>query len=293
MTNGIIWLASYPKSGNTWIRIFLHNYILDQDQPIDINEINQNTISSSRSMFDNLTGISSSNLSFNEIDQLRPDYYREYAKSIFTPSLNGYKFIKVHDALTHLKKGEAIFPLDATRGVIHIVRNPFDVAISMSKFFNTSIETSIKHMKSPDYIISANPNKLLNQFRQKILSWDQHFDSWNQLKTTPYILIRYEDMLSDPHIVFSKIIEFLGLPLNEERLSKAINFSSFDRLKQQEKEKGFLEKPSFTNTSFFRSGKIGEWRQKLSIDQIVEITFIFAETIKKLSYIDHLGNLKI
>ncbi|HJX72016.1 MAG TPA: hypothetical protein VJ346_08695, partial [Bacteroidales bacterium] len=68
----IVWLASYPKSGNTWFRIFLTNLLNHTNEPVDINNLYPSTIASSRSLFDEATGLESSDLTLDEIELLRP-----------------------------------------------------------------------------------------------------------------------------------------------------------------------------------------------------------------------------
>ena len=123
MNKNIVWLASYPKSGNTWLRIFLSNFIFSDRDQIDINDIPINKVSYSRSQFDNMLDIGTELFTIEEEDNLRP-----MAFTSFGQKLDRLEFIKVHEAYYHNEKGQAIFPADVSRGVIYIVRNPLDVA---------------------------------------------------------------------------------------------------------------------------------------------------------------------
>jgi len=100
----IIWLASYPKSGNTWFRAFLSS-LLSEDDIIDINNLKTEGIASNRKAFDELTGIDSEDMSMDEIDALRPELYEFIAKT-----LNKTAFIKIHDAYTFLNDGSPLIP---------------------------------------------------------------------------------------------------------------------------------------------------------------------------------------
>jgi len=124
----IIWLASYPKSGNTWFRAFLTNLFLDDDKTFDINELQGGPIASDRNMFDEHTNLDSSELCYDEVDNLRPDVYREFAST-----LDEVRFMKVHDAYTYLNDGRAMFPHDVSLGCVYIVRNPFDLGLSFER----------------------------------------------------------------------------------------------------------------------------------------------------------------
>ncbi|NJK96875.1 MAG: sulfotransferase domain-containing protein, partial [Bacteroidales bacterium] len=120
----IIWLASYPKSGNTWFRAFLANLLHPGDKPADINELEGGPIASSRALFDEATGLSSSDLTPAEIENLRPFVYRYIARNS-----TEIIFHKIHDAYTLTSEGVALVPAEATRCAIYFVRNPLDVAV--------------------------------------------------------------------------------------------------------------------------------------------------------------------
>ena len=122
---GIIWLASYPKSGNTWLRVFLANLRGDLELPVEINEFDFAPIASRRRIFDEETGIEASDLTSYEIDRLRPEVYEQLAAKA-----DEILFMKVHDAYTTNDRKLPLFPEKATVGTIYIIRNPMDVAIS-------------------------------------------------------------------------------------------------------------------------------------------------------------------
>ena len=113
----IVWLASYPKSGNTWFRVFLSNLLNKNDQPADINNLYATPIASNRELFDEATGLASSDLTPEEIDNLRPGVY-EYA------ARNSKEFLyqKVHDAWIETELGEPMFSKNVTHGVVYFIR---------------------------------------------------------------------------------------------------------------------------------------------------------------------------
>ncbi|HVU23800.1 MAG TPA: sulfotransferase domain-containing protein, partial [Opitutus sp.] len=124
---GIVWLASYPKSGNTWFRTFLTNFLRDGDAPAAINELAGGPIASARIHFDEAVGYDSGEMTYDEIDALRPDVYRQWAREAQqTP------FCKIHDAYTFLPDGRPLSPPDATECALYFVRNPLDVAVSFA-----------------------------------------------------------------------------------------------------------------------------------------------------------------
>jgi len=277
----IIWLASYPKSGNTWLRILLSNYLNEEnDLPVDINKINASIISSSRTVFDDQLPFLSSDLTYEEIDNLRPQAYQAISNESEV-----YQFIKTHDANTKNENNSLIFPLSATRALIHIVRNPLDVAISFAHHSNISIDKSIEHLNNTDYALSCKKTLLNNQLRQKLLSWSKHYQSWKQFEG-PKLLIRYEDLIEDTETTFQKILKFLYQDINEKKLKQAVKYSSFDYLKDQESSTTFKEKP-LKAKNFFRKGVSGAWKEELNEKQIKCIRENHLDAMKELGYLNN------
>jgi len=187
MSGGIYWLASYPKSGNTWMRAFIANLRNEEPEEIDINEINTGAIASGRGWIDEALGFDTADLSHDEIDLLRPAVYRWYAKEY-----EQFGYHKIHDAYTTLPNGEALIPADATVGALYIIRNPLDVAISFAHHSHCSIDKSIEHMGTADFKFCGNPKRLDNQLRQWLLSWSKHVLSWADAADINRLVVRYE-----------------------------------------------------------------------------------------------------
>ena len=275
----IYWLASYPKSGNTWFRIFLANYLSNSDKPISINEISTGAIASSRVLFDNISALTATDLTHDEVDLLRPDIYREFASEIKTNSYH-----KVHDAYTLNTDNVPIFPSEISKGVIYFIRNPFDVAISYANHSSITIEKSIDLLNNTNHRLSKSTKGVSNQIRQKLLTWSEHVNSWTNQQEIPILVMRYEDMISDSYSSFKNAINFLSLVFDEDEIRKSIEFSSFNELKKQEKIEGFKEKPIKTK-SFFKSGKANNWKGKLTQEQIDKIIEYNKEVMIKYKYL--------
>jgi hypothetical protein len=274
----IIWLASYPKSGNTWFRAFLTALLNPELKEVDINNMLPSTIASSRQLFDELSGIESSDLTSDEIDSLRPQIYRENAiESKETV------YHKIHDAWQVLPDGTILFPADITQGVLYFIRNPLDVAVSFANHLNTSIDRTIEIMNNRDYAFCDKNSKLHNQLRQRLSTWSGHVKSWTEESGLPVMVIRYEDMLTDTMKVFSKAIAFMGIERQEADIQKAIALSSFEQLKKQEESKGFSEK-SAKSERFFRKGTAGDWRTTLTAEQAQLIREAHGLTMLKFGY---------
>jgi hypothetical protein len=275
----IVWLASYPKSGNTWFRAFLTALNLGEKDFLDINHLYDSTIASSRELFDELAGVYSSDLSMDEIDQLRPKIYHQSALEA-----DDLIYHKVHDAWTLTKNGEPLFALEITRAVIYIIRNPLDVAVSFSHHLGVSIDRTIEFMNNIDYSFCSRNDRLQLQFRQKLLSWSGHVKSWTEQSRLPIMVIRYEDMKENPVNTFSKAFSFLGINTTPEKIAEAVNISSFENLKKQEEEKGFLEK-SIRSNAFFRKGIAGAWKEVLSDEQAQKIMSHHGDVMRQFNYL--------
>ena len=274
----IYWLASFPKSGNTWFRIFLANYLNDSDKAISINEIGTGSIASSRVMFDEVSAIGSSELLQDEIDMLRADIYREFSNELKEASYN-----KVHDSYI-LVNGKPMFPSEISAGVIYFVRNPLDVVLSYANHSSIDIDKSIKSINNPKHALAKSKKGLNNQLQQQLGSWSQHVKSWTEQKEIPVLVMRYEDMLDDTYNVFKKALEFLNLDFDETKFTKAIENSSFKVLTQLEEKDGFKEKPLKTE-KFFNTGKSGNWKEALNKDQIKLIEENNREQMLKFNYL--------
>ena len=278
-TKNIIWLASYPKSGNTWMRIFFSNLMSQEDKPVNINQLLYTPIVSSRDLFDEITGVSSSDLTFDEIDQLRPEVYKQ-----FSGQANEIQLMKVHDAYRKIGNGNYLFPSDISKGVIYIIRNPLDVAVSNAHHSTSTYNRAIKNMIDPNGALCKKDNSLNLQIRQIMYSWSRHVDSWTQQKDIPTMIIKYEDMLTNAFETFRKAATFVGINTGDERIRQAIHFSRFEELQQQEKTNGFKERKSKEDL-FFREGNTNSWKEKLSKQQISVIIDACSEVMKRYGYL--------
>jgi len=277
----IYWLASYPKSGNTWMRIFLNNYWENADQPININELERTTALYVRDYFDEVLHIESALLTYAEIDALRPVFHRTYTGLIV--NING-QFCKVHDAFERLPDGTPMFPADATAGGIYIVRNPLDVVVSYAHHNAASVEDTIDVLVDDTHALSMFPNTQSHQLHQHLRTWSRHVESWLEQREFPLLVVRYEDMLLQPHEAFAAVIRFIQWEVDAVRLDKAIRFSAFDELKQQETKHGFHEKPKSAE-SFFRKGQAGDWQNVLTQAQVERIVSAHHAIMKRFDYL--------
>jgi aryl sulfotransferase len=277
-TDKIIWLASYPKSGNTWMRAILTALFNPKKNGLDINNLIPSTIASSRQLFDEIAGVSASDLLPGEIDRLRPAIYRQNAMES-----EELIYHKIHDAWTRLPDGNPLIPADVTRGVIYIIRNPLDVAVSFANHLQTDIDKTIAIMNDPGYAFCDRPDRLANQLRQKLLSWSGHVKSWVDESGLPVFVMRYEDMSAQPEITFTKALNFIGLKLTSSEIRTALELCDFSQLQKQEEEKGFSERNARSQT-FFRKGTVGDWQNVLTTEQVKRVVEMHGEVMERFGY---------
>ncbi len=283
--NGIYWLASYPKSGNTWLRIFLNNLLSDKDEPIDINNFDISIpIASDSRLFDKWVGYQSSLLAEEEIENLRPDFYN------FVSDRNLNNYIKIHDAYLQLANGKKLIPKEGTRGVVYIVRNPLDITVSIANHMSVSIDLAVENLCDNGYCLMDVTHSASLQFTQKLLTWSEHVNSWTSQRDIKIHIIRYEDMLREPYKTFKGVVDFLGLSDKQDRLQKAIEFSDFKIVKQQELDSGFKERPFYTE-AFFREGKVSSWKKYLTDEHVKKIIANHRDVMVKFGYLTDDGEL--
>ena len=282
---GIFWIASYPKSGNTWFRVFLTNLLRDGSEPADMNSLEQTPIAGARGLFDDLTGIAAGDLLPAEIERLRPGVYRLAAYEA-----EERLFMKIHDAFTLTGEGVPLFSGEGVLGAVYIIRNPLDVAVSSAHHNRTDVDTAITRMAHESNVLAKTGKKLGYQLPQKLLSWSGHVKSWVDAVGVKVCLLRYEDMLSRPLEAFGRAARFCSLPDDPERLEKAIRFSSFETLKGQEEKHRFTETPPGVDC-FFRKGKSGSWRESLTPEQVRRIISDHGEVMRRFGYLSTDGDI--
>jgi aryl sulfotransferase len=271
------WLASYPKSGNTWMRMMLYSL---RREKLDINSVHDASILT-RNDFEQYFGFKSSVLTQEEIDAVRPDLHRALASAWMEPLL----LRKVHDCYWKNAAGEAVFPADVSRGVVYIARDPRDVAVSYSHHNVSDVAKTVHNLCESGFTIAKSIKAMKFQFSQPLGSWSEHVTSWLDQTEIPVLLVRYEDMLEDSCRELVRVAEFLGLPQasNAEACAQAALASSFENLRAQEEEKGFREKPTKAKR-FFRSGRAGEGLEVLSPDLLDRIESANGAVMQRLGY---------
>jgi aryl sulfotransferase len=288
-----IWLASYPKSGNTWFRILLANLTADSRLPFDINNLRGGgSLGSERGPFDRLTLIDSDLLTHDEIDSLRPLVYEQLAQGAMDEDDGSAdvappaRFVKTHDAYACTAKGE---PLLAGRrgaeGAIVIVRDPRDVAPSLAHHKDCSIGDAITYLNNKSATLCGKTDRLLKQFRQYLPGWSGHIESWLGQSDIPVHLVRYEDMKADAAGTLGRALAFAQYDVSMDAIERAVRLADFTALQAQEREKGFREAPRPQRGGiFFRRGEAGAWRDELTADEVARIESEHAPMMRRLGY---------
>jgi len=279
MTPRVVWLASYPKSGNTWVRALLTAYL--GDAGIDINRLDGSVIASARHVFDDVVGVSSADLDPQEVERLRPYVYRHQAAGATRPLL-----MKVHDAYRTTIDGQPLFPADITRNAVYIVRHPADVALSLAHHSNVSLDEAIDRMSREDFVFSPSAGRLDEQLPQRLGSWSHHVSSWIHQAVMPVRLVRYEDLLSHGAVTLAGIVRAIGAAVVTDRVERALDECRFDRLRTQELERGFKERPGSAKGLFFRRGRAGAWRDEMSAAQYARVAAAHGRVMEGLGYLE-------
>lgn len=274
---GILWLASYPKSGNTWMRAFLANLILDPPEPLPLKRISEVCPSEPAEVWFRpfAQGRKVAALSPQEIAALRVKA-QERAVSLNKNVIP----MKTHSYLGE-DWGQPIISMKATYGAIYIIRDPRDVAISAADHFGLSIDDMIEKMADPLATCAAMPGTIVHELQS---SWSHHVESWTRWNYPGIFVVRYEDLLADPVDQFGRVARRFGISKDAGRIRKAVAFSSFKQLQTLEAQQGFAER-SIHSDRFFRSGRSGNWREKLTAAQVKRIESDHAVQMKRFGYL--------
>jgi hypothetical protein len=275
---GLVWLASYPKSGNTWTRNFLHNILRGEGgegESFDINQMTGlTTWDSGQQWYQPHLDNPLEECSKEQVAAVRLKANESMAAA--TPDL---VFVKTHNAMVADRGAPMINP-KFTAGAVYIVRNPLDVAISYSFHLNKTIDETIKFMNLKG-MQSQNAEKMAYEVQS---SWMENVYSWTRKENPSLFVMRYEDMLANPVKTFGKLVNFLKIKVSRRQLDEAIEASSFKKLTAQEDEKEFQEKPKDAE-KFFRKGESDQWKETLNKDQIEEIVRVNREQMSRFGYL--------
>ena len=278
----IFWLASYPKSGNTWVRMFWRSYFLPSNQVFSLNK--KGDLDLEVSNFPTPKQLKEANIDHTDFANIAKNWIT--LQDII--NLNGkLNFLKTHNGNFTLNN-YAFTNTDNTIGGIYIVRDPRDVVLSNANHFG------INNQESTNMIINMESYEIENfdtqnkkEFRRSLMgSWSSNYLSWKNYKGRKIHLIKYEDLVENPNKYFTKMLEYMKsiFPLNidKDKIEKSIEETAFHKLQNLENQEGFIEKGV---GKFFRKGKVGEWKEKLEPKLSKQIEHHFKKEMLNLNYI--------
>jgi hypothetical protein len=275
---GLVWLASYPRSGNTWTRNFLHNLfnVLEGRGAQDINWMHErSTWDIDLRWYRAALGPHPEKASVDLIAKARPAAHKAIAHAVDS----GLMFVKTHAALINDHDTPTI-TFAVTAGAVYVVRNPLDVAISFAHHMGRDVDTAIRLMNLKGYRAPSGPTAVAEPYG----SWSQNVESWTRKSHAAICIARYEDLHADALGEFTKIVRHLGIAATSAQIEQAVDRSSFEQLSAQEEEVTFRERPS-QSKKFFRSGTVGQWREVLTKEQIDAVVRSNAPLMERFGYL--------
>jgi len=279
----IIWIASYPKSGNTWIRAMLSAYFYSND---------------GKFVFDLLENIKefpkhSEYLNKRSADKNLNEIAREWIpaqEDLNLKSTDSKFFLKTHSAICSID-GSDFTNKKNTLAAIYIVRDPRNVISSLSNHFNINIEKSVELILDKNKIISNPTNENKNIGLTVLSNWKTHYQSWRDWKSVKVKIIKYEDLIHSPNETFINILnflkEFMKVQVNENKISNVVKSTEFKTLKLSEQKYGFKESGAMSNQNknFFNLGPKNNWEELLNQEVSEKICEYFESEMKELGYI--------
>ena len=279
----IIWLASYPKSGNTWIRSFLSSYYFTTDGSFNFNLLKNINQYPNKEFFDQKITIP------GEIKK----YWSTSQEKIIKNNKN--IFLKTHNSLLSLNNFNFTSP-KYTKGVIYILRDPRNVLTSLKNHYSLTYNEALRFMTSDKKYIYDNRDNNKNDYStfHFLSSWSNHYKSWTKTDLFPKLIIKYEDLIEEPNKTFKELVEFvneisqLEKNYDELKFKNALLNTNFKKLQYLEKNNKFTENVYSKENSkikFFDLGPNNNWKNQLNDEIKKRANELFFDDIKNLNYI--------
>jgi len=272
MIQKIHWLSSYPKSGNTWVRLFITHYMLGHN---DINGVQFTVGDVSLGPYHRVSPIP-----VEMTDEAQKIFLRP-AALMYMAAINQFSPIifKTHNGHYEIH-GIRLLPIEMIESIVVVVRDPRDVCVSLSQHleFNDYNKT-IDFMEQGGSVLESQAN-----IRHYLGNWSVFHESYMNEKEAPVLFVKYEDMLADPVPVFKKILKAFGIGVNEEKLIESLKAVDFRRCKMQELNSGFSE--AVPGVPFFTKGRAGVWKDQLTTEQVDKIVARHTPIMRYFDYLE-------
>lgn len=271
-----MWLASYPRSGNTWLRFFVY-CLIEVMRGVPDDEINITNIDKYSQWeadprnFLPFVPDPTARESFPRVAAVRP----QVQQAMLDRERSSF-FAKTHLVLAQVN-GTPTINTSVTKAAVYLVRDPRDVACSLAAHLGWTLDAAIEIMAADDYVPA-------NGAREVVSSWSRNVETWTTPARPLIKVARYEDMLGDPVKTFRAIAAHVALAPTDDQLERAIRLSSFDRLKKQQAEFN-VTGPKDGGNDFFRRGVTGGWRDQLSAGQAEKIVNDHRQQMARFGYL--------
>ena len=284
----IIWLASYPKSGNTLVRSMISAYFFSKDGIYNFDLINNIKQFPKIGLFQKI------GINIKDDKEVIKNYVK--VQNTFNTK-NSLQFLKTHSYLFNFENKYPFTDLKNSLGVIYIVRDPRNIINSFAKFWNTPQEKIAEIMINDLYMGGDFASEKIED-RTKVWTgtWSSNFQSWKSFKFQErYLLVKYEDLIVNPEEVFLKILEFIyqlnkkKFNLNKSKLNNVIKTTKFESMQLLEKKIGFNEAKINDQTGekipFFNLGPKNDWKNSLDGKIRLKIEKAFKKEMQELNYL--------
>lgn len=271
--DGAIWLASYPKSGNTWLRCLLEAY--RRNGLLDINDLRISHADGDANLIRSVSPVPFDSLNWRGQLLIRPAALLQLFNRFPHSPL-----IKTHFANMTPKDLGPNIPADLTYKAIYIVRDPRDVVCSLSRFFEMPINAAVATMANKDFIIGG-ANGYASSF---VSSWTNNVGSWTTEERFPVHCVRYEDLMTDAGNELAEVLEFLGETVDHKRVEIAVEAARLSKLQKAETDNGFTESPKDKGFGFFGEGGC-RWKDELGPKWVKQIEADHKAVMEALGYL--------